>query len=139
MTTFDHQSQAFHGHNPVAAQPAQETISPVQAEVEKHKKISIEPELDDFNTRLADPVICQKYVSLSSNHKRSWILNNIFNHFSWTTSPSSSTRPTAPATVTTPCTPSWTTCSRETSGTTSPGPVSIEGRNRPEASGSLPT
>lgn len=62
MTTFDHQSQAFHGHNPVAAQPAQEIISPVQAEVEKHKKISIEPELDDFNTRLADPVICQKYL-----------------------------------------------------------------------------
>lgn len=61
---YDHQNQPpFHSRQ--AARLASEIILPVQAEAEKHKKISTEPELDDFNTRLADPTVQQKYVSLS--------------------------------------------------------------------------
>ncbi|XP_062712281.1 uncharacterized protein LOC115267916 [Aedes albopictus] len=62
---YDHQNQPpFHSRQ--AARLASEIILPVQAEAEKHKKISTEPELDDFNTRLADPTVQQKYLDYFS-------------------------------------------------------------------------
>ncbi|XP_062563332.1 uncharacterized protein LOC134226518 [Armigeres subalbatus] len=87
-------------NNAAQSRQASELVMTIQAEVERHKKISNASELDDFNTRLADPSVGRKYLDYfaklihpnncsSGDNAMYTIVDYLFtrdfwNHFTWT-------------------------------------------------------